>query len=542
MTLNADAMALGELTFSAHKHELLLILVAAVAAAQNAYIPYGFEEMCKQSFAADFWGQRASVFNAQSTSRSSFFDLGDLAGVLRAANASLHVAGGTVKSGRTSSSSPQPFRKKGGRMDYFRNSTLTLSAIEMRVPKLAMWSREFAQVYGVTCEMNLYLTAPGSQAFSIHNDKQDVFATQILGEKVWKVWDLQGLTLDPDIGMEPVLAPFRHTISYTPKNNSSPIDVFPTPSLDISLVPGRMLYIPRGSLHVASTAGSTDYASLHITVGALTQTFSYAIAAFNVASTPEVKQAIAAVSWDLHRFRQALMKMADHKLDGVPFRRSLPLGLVWQFRNQFGNTSCVKYFPAISSTQGQLAAKEEEVRSTLQLLLRQVFRQAPLQMSSPLELTMHAVYSAVAVFIKHLDKFDAELKPVTSGRKLPIYTFLELPEQLHVTYIGWGSRDESSGEVLAIFSWCGRGDANAKNVTWPVAVLPMVQAVASSPSRRLSLDSLAPMKDPIPKLIFAIELEQLHLTSPIRLLPANAPALENDHRDANCANHVPVEL
>jgi ribosomal protein L16 Arg81 hydroxylase len=278
--------------------------------------PYGFAKLCASSFADENWADKTLLVESAGADVGSIFDLADLVELLIASNGSVTVTGGTAKDGRTVSVSPQPQRKKGSIMDFFRNSTIAFSAIETQLPRLAAWSRTFARAFGITSEVNLYLTPPGAQAFSVHNDRQEVLAAQVHGQKTWKVWDLKGLELPDEIMLEPAIAPFRHTVSLITSGAAS-LDAFPPASLDVSLQPGALLYVPRGSLHVASTAGVSTQPSLHLTIGILTQSFSYAIAAFHMAAEGLLKDAIAQAGWDLHRFRQNIMKLADHKHEGA---------------------------------------------------------------------------------------------------------------------------------------------------------------------------------------------------------------------------------
>lgn len=326
--------------------------------------PYAFSDLCDEDFLAHAWGWKSHLL-AQGTAIQRLFDLPDLVDVLRAARdvsygagGALRAVGGTALNGRMGMASPQPTLQKGSLPDFFRNATLVLSSLQTRLPRLAAWSRAFARTFGISCEISLYISPPGSQGMPLHNDAHDKFVAQVLGAKAWKVWDLDGQAGGTfDWAEEIAAAPFRHTVSYAGSEAAS-FDALPEASADVRLHPGGLLYIPRGSLHVASTAhlqdpgqeaeafsaagqapgalrggasGShspeeTATSSVHLAINALTQGASYALVAYQLTAEPSVQGAAQAAGWEPHRFRQALMRAADRGREGAALRRSLPLG------------------------------------------------------------------------------------------------------------------------------------------------------------------------------------------------------------------------
>jgi len=366
----------------------------------------------------------------------------------------------------------------------------------------------------------------------LHNDRYEVFAVQVEGEKAWKVWDPDGLKLPENIALDPTVAPFRHTVTFA-SPEPVPLDAFPKPTLNGKLKPGALLYVPRGSLHVASTAG-IDMPSLHITMGVMTQGFSYAIALFHVALEPDVKKAISAAGWDLHRFRQTLMRISDLKVDGLAFRQSLPFGWMRSAQNSedlVGCSSSRRNSPLDTSINSKVAWNE--VRRTLEVLLRRVLQDAPIALEQPLKISDHAVLSVKDVLTRQLKKTEEDLTAVAALPPTEALDVLELPASLHIAFIAWGVDTYGGGEIDARFSWCGRGAEGAAKARWPAGMLPMLQIVAGSTTRRLYLSDLR-ADSPMHALIFAVELTSLWLYPPIRLVSRDEPALATRSRFPNC--------
>lgn len=109
---------------------------------------------------------------------------------------------------------------------------------------LARFCRHLEQALGHPVQANAYITPPGSQGFSAHEDEHDVFVLQTHGTKEWRVYE-------------------RHDLP--PRR---------PPLVDTAVGPGDSLYIPRGFPHAASTQAQ---ASVHITIGILSITWASAL-------------------------------------------------------------------------------------------------------------------------------------------------------------------------------------------------------------------------------------------------------------------------
>eukprot|EP00746_Dinoflagellata_sp_MGD_P052443 gnl/MRDRNA2_/MRDRNA2_231983_c0_seq1.p1 gnl/MRDRNA2_/MRDRNA2_231983_c0~~gnl/MRDRNA2_/MRDRNA2_231983_c0_seq1.p1 ORF type:complete len:398 (-),score=73.68 gnl/MRDRNA2_/MRDRNA2_231983_c0_seq1:124-1317(-) len=396
-------------------------------------------------------------------------------------------------------------RRKRTPWDFFRGLTIAASRVENKVPGLAAWVRELSMKFGLSIEVNLYLTPPGSQAFSIHNDMQDVLAIQIAGKKDWKVWDLENLQLPENLGLKPVAFPFKHTVSYTNGTESVGINDFPKPSLETTLEPGSIIYVPRGNLHVASTAVSND-TSLHLTVGLLSMHFSYAMTLFHVANNPDVSKLIESSGWSVHEFRQKLMQRADKHEEGIEFRKPLPFS--W-FK----------------------ATDDSSILSKLASLMKIVLQQALM----PLEhVELSSLQDMREVTQRHIDKVDKNLGNEAAKKPPVAGGILELPADIVFTW------DHSPVGLTVMIGPCETKEPLVIGV--PLSVEPMLDVIQRSPVRQIPLHNLIIGGDPIPALVFAIELSSVALDPPIRLLDLDyAPMSDDEIRKKPC-NAKDVEL
>jgi hypothetical protein len=162
---------------------------------------------------------------------------------------------------------------------YAHGKTLLITGMQQRWPALAILGRNLEADLGCRVHTNLYLTPPAAQGFDAHYDSHEVFVLQIDGDKHWRLYGAaRDLPLPNDRG-------------------AVPRDRLGTPTQEVFLQAGDLLYLPRGHVHEAFTS---DRASLHLTVG-------------------------VNVSRWLDLLQQAL---ADAAAQDVRFRQSLPLGLL----------------------------------------------------------------------------------------------------------------------------------------------------------------------------------------------------------------------
>jgi hypothetical protein len=118
-------------------------------------------------------------------------------------------------------------------------ATIVLQGMHRFWLPLARFCRDLELELGHPTQVNGYITPPGSQGFSVHEDAHDVFVLQAFGRKHWEVF-------------EPGSA------AGTPASGDP---------LSVELQPGDSLYIPKGAPHSARTQATV---SGHLTVGVLT--------------------------------------------------------------------------------------------------------------------------------------------------------------------------------------------------------------------------------------------------------------------------------
>jgi hypothetical protein len=476
--------------------------------------PFAFDVLCKQDFLIDIWATRSSLLDSSVIPVHELFNTADLVELLRRDD--FQVVGGTLVDD-TTSVSVQPTRRPGSKMEFFRNATLIVSGLESKLPRLALWSSHMASSLGVTSDISMYLTPSSTQALSVHNDKQDTVAVQAFGSKSWKIWDTHEFRERKDIDLDIVEHPFRHVVALA-ANHGVPLEAFPKPTVEAKLTPNAIVYIPRGALHVASTANAT-VSSVHLSIGAWTQSSSYAIALFHLAAEAPLRDAILSAGWTIHHFRQTLMRIVDDKTEGIDFRKSLPLGWL-QSLDPNNQTSCADL--AANSEMEKVA--KESIRSMLEVipsLVRRVFLRSPAPPSDFPRITDGSLRPVAAVFDQHLSKHTDDLKAAASLSRTPLPEILEFPPDVFISYIAWGVDPYGAGEVDVRFSWCTRPveEQGMAKALWPAGVLPMLQKLAASNTSRMNITDLGNGADVIPSYIFATELTRLPLDPPFRLVP-----------------------
>lgn len=129
------------------------------------------------------------------------------------------------------------------------NISLAVQALETRIPEFQLWVDELGEALDSRIESTVFLSPPKSKSTPIHYDTSDVFAMQLSGCKLWRI--------------------------YKPTNTlPSPKSQGQTFSSDKSLSyfgsfllePGDFLYLPRGWIHKVNNPGREP--SIHISLSA----------------------------------------------------------------------------------------------------------------------------------------------------------------------------------------------------------------------------------------------------------------------------------
>ncbi|MEU9087664.1 cupin domain-containing protein [Streptomyces sp. NPDC048357] len=156
---------------------------------------------------------------------------------------------------------------------YRDGATLVLNGLERRWPALARLCDALTAEFSARFLANVYVTPGGNeQGFGRHYDNHDVFIAQVHGTKRWSLY---------------------HSPQHLPMHVQDRRNTDTTgPEQEIMLAPGDLLYLPRGTVHAAT---STDTTSVHLTIGVLP-----------ILWADTLQQALARLIADDVRFRTAL--------------------------------------------------------------------------------------------------------------------------------------------------------------------------------------------------------------------------------------------
>ncbi len=135
---------------------------------------------------------------------------------------------------------------------YRRGDTVVLQGLQHTDPRLARFVTNLALDLDHPVQVNAYLSPPAEQGLDIHFDYHDVFVIQLSGSKRWRVWDRLARSVEPIRTQYPIAKPDASELGE--------------PLMEFVLEPGRVLYLPRGYPHAATT---TDEPSDHLTVGVI---------------------------------------------------------------------------------------------------------------------------------------------------------------------------------------------------------------------------------------------------------------------------------
>lgn len=130
-------------------------------------------------------------------------------------------------------------------------ASLVINDIDTLWPGLAAAADALERGLNGKTQSNLYCSAAAHQAFDSHFDTHEVFALHIAGEKVWRIYEGR---LD-----RPIAHPAYKTLpqSYHDKHKGGV-------ALEVTLRPGDLLYIPRGTYHDALASSA---ATIHVSFG-----------------------------------------------------------------------------------------------------------------------------------------------------------------------------------------------------------------------------------------------------------------------------------
>ncbi|MAR79652.1 MAG: hypothetical protein CMM18_05430 [Rhodospirillaceae bacterium] len=119
-----------------------------------------------------------------------------------------------------------------------KGATLIANEVDTLDQNISLISSILEEKFSSKTQCNIYFSKQGRQGFDVHFDVHEVFAINIIGEKVWNIYEGR---LDNPINSEAYISLDK---DYA-KNNSGKIIE------EVLMRPGDILYIPRGQFHEA---------------------------------------------------------------------------------------------------------------------------------------------------------------------------------------------------------------------------------------------------------------------------------------------------
>lgn len=148
---------------------------------------------------------------------------------------------------------PATYRRADGGLDPVRVSdgladgyTIVLNGLERYSRTIASLSHSIEVELNFPTRVNAYVTPPESTGFVPHYDPHDVLVLQVQGSKTWQVSDTAAVP--------------PHEIRRRKGVGTEGL----TPSTDVWMQAGDVLYLPRGQVHSAETRSEP---SVHLTIG-----------------------------------------------------------------------------------------------------------------------------------------------------------------------------------------------------------------------------------------------------------------------------------
>jgi len=152
---------------------------------------------------------------------------------------------------RPTAAAPDAFRSLNQLYSaYAAGTSIVLGSLHDYWPPVTALRSSLEEELGHPVCVNLYMTPRGARAFGAHFDTHDVLILQVEGTKHWRIWESC---------IELPLAEQKVDISEAQAGELRH---------ELDLVPGDLLYIPRGVAHEARTTPGAS--SVHLTVALYT--------------------------------------------------------------------------------------------------------------------------------------------------------------------------------------------------------------------------------------------------------------------------------
>ena len=119
-----------------------------------------------------------------------------------------------------------------------KGATLIANEVDTLDQNVSLVSSILEEKFSSKTQCNIYFSKQGRQGFDVHFDVHEVFAINLIGEKVWNIYEGR---LDNPINSEAFMSLDKDYV----KNNCGKI------TKKVLMKPGDILYIPRGQFHEA---------------------------------------------------------------------------------------------------------------------------------------------------------------------------------------------------------------------------------------------------------------------------------------------------
>ncbi|MDB5934651.1 MAG: Cupin 4 [Massilia sp.] len=127
--------------------------------------------------------------------------------------------------------------------------TVVMNNYQNKSEVIGSFCRDVERFFFARCNVNLYMTPPDCQGLSPHYDDQDVYVMQLDGSKKWRLYE-GGPGLPTEV--QQYFCPETADLSF----------------VEVVLLPGDVLYLPRGFIHEAK-AQSVQSTHLTLSVSAV---------------------------------------------------------------------------------------------------------------------------------------------------------------------------------------------------------------------------------------------------------------------------------
>lgn len=180
-----------------------------------------------------------------------------------------------------------------------RGATLVLNRLERKILSIGRLCAELAALTNEKTVANGYIAFGGTGTFGKHWDTHDVFAVQLLGSKLWRVYE-----------------PTHELPLPNQKSRDHKQECPNEPVIEQIMRPGDILYLPRGWWHEAIPLADTP--TFHIAAGIHTaKTLDYVQWALQEAMPQflEARKTISLATPDTSRIQDLLVRMANELMD-----------------------------------------------------------------------------------------------------------------------------------------------------------------------------------------------------------------------------------